>query len=429
MKQEHQIKLLSSLPDYPGMVARDCYKLMKYKQPLYAIQSGLILASVLRSNSRLGYYKARTNLFTMGISGTATGKNSGLSYVGELLDKAGVSEIKSHAPGSKLAFTTALNMGCCSAVMLWDEIGKDLDSILAEGRSGSPYMKEIGGEMLKIFSSANQSYMPPLVSDSPGSRGNFRFHQPILCIHGMGTAETLFNSVTSKSVSDGLLPRFIYFKGEEKPEKILCNEDPAISDKVIKYTSYLSDRLWLKGDVYRDEYNGLTVVGITDSPKYMPFSNEAWQFFQDMESMFDSSYDETERRIRSRMVEHTVKVALAIEGDRSEQISLTSLQWAAAFINETTKDFINDVRDYLSDTPYEKDCNKIMRFLNDRCSATTEELYSAFPMPTTALEARLDTLYKSNRISKNKIGEIESREKGEIWNKYASKMKQKPFRG
>lgn len=423
MNVEQQLKLLEHMPGLAGELSRDCYRLQANKQPIFAIQSGLCICSLLASNSRQGHRGARTNLFTMGIVGSGKGKNDGLRYTGQILDKAELAPVKNHALGSKLAITTALKLGCCASIVCWDEIGKYLSEMLSD--RGSPHMKEICAELLKIYSCASESYMPPLVSDSKASRDNYRFFQPVLTIQGMGTPETLFSSVTSQNVSDGLLPRFMYFKGLDNPEVIEVNREVKISDELIACVRHQSNKLWIRGQGYSRDERGIKTIGSPESPTFYPFDAEAWKFYGGLRKHIETSLDPIFAKLQSRVVEQAVKVALAIESGPA--IRMDTLHWAATLAQETNRDFIDDVRDFLADTPFERDCNRVMRFLNQNNPTLLGDLYRAFPMSERQIEQMLTTLTKAGRISRTDNA-ITSLETGHLWD-LRKELTQRPFRG
>lgn len=424
MKKELQLKLLKQMPNYAGLVARDVYNCQMYKQPLLAIQSGLSMAALMRGQRYQGHNGCKTNLFSLGVGGTSTGKGTGITYIRKLTALCGLTSLTCHKPGSKIGFTTALDQGCCTTLMAWDEIGKTFEAML--DYRGDPNLKQIGEEVLQLFSDSLSFYSPPLIADSKTGRKNYIFHQPVIIINGVTTPVTLFKSITSDNISDGLLPRFLYFRALEDQEKdSMCAV--RISPQVMAATEERIKYLWMCRNNPKQEIRGRIEVGSPSPESDAMFDNEAMELFEKCRG-FERATNKVERDIRSRAMEHVAKVSLTVAEDGSHWIKKNEVLWAAMLVEFTLQDLVEDIMCYVADTPFEKNCNKVMRFLNTSSPCPEDKLFAAFPMKERELTEILNSLLKANRIEIVSGQMYNTLETGQLWD-MRKEFKQQPFRG
>jgi hypothetical protein len=273
-----------------------------------------------------GPTRARTNFYTVGVAPTGFGKNhsptccSTLAYEAGLQKYLGPEDIKSDS-----AFRKLLEIKPSVAVLM-DEfdgwIGKILD------RKAAAHDRRMRDMMLTLFSRANGVYH--------GSEGATEKAVPImnpnLCIGGATTPGKLWNTFSSASAEDGLLPRFLIFDvGDARPEIVRPKADPS------QPPAALLARLRAIMDV-RPKGNLNGVGGMPNKPIRAEWGVGAEEWFMDFrtskreEAMSSGGMREI---VASREAEHVVKLALLYAvGCEAENpvITTAALEWARTVV-------------------------------------------------------------------------------------------------
>jgi hypothetical protein len=155
----------------------------------------------------------RTNDYNLILATTGSGKEACESAITKILNAADASGSHMLPPdvqsGNGLMHAIALNP--CS-VWVCDEFGKILQAVL--DKKGNQHVKNIGNHLLKLYGKSAGTYGGAAHSD--GVRN--KVDQPHLVVLGLSTASTVFDSITSENVADGLLGRIAFWPVQDRPE-------------------------------------------------------------------------------------------------------------------------------------------------------------------------------------------------------------------
>ena len=152
------------------------------------------------------------NLYIVCLAGTAVGKDRPLSAPGEILKAAGLGQLQTTAKGFS---ATALEQmmiehPCCVATV--DEIGASLLARMSH-KNSSTHEQGMRSVLLELWS-RNQSKGPFDTTRHAVQRGlkvpgTISIPRPNLTLFGVSTPESFYSAVTSGSVRDGFLNRFL----------------------------------------------------------------------------------------------------------------------------------------------------------------------------------------------------------------------------
>jgi hypothetical protein len=270
----------------------------------------------------------RTNDYNLILATTGSGKEACEATITKILDAAdpGCRYMIPPDVQSGNGLMKALSNSPC-AIWVCDEFGKILQAVL--DKKGNQHIKNIGNHLLKLYGKSNGTYGGAAHSD--GIRN--RIVQPHLCILGLSTSSTVFDSISTDQVADGLLGRIAIWPVQNRPDP---REDMTISQP--SETLVEAVKSWLEF-----EPGGNLVA----TPETIRMSDEAlnrWkQHAKDINQRM-SSESELRAAVWSRVAARTMKFAMVCRCSRLEiepakcqwdfvQIELEDVQWAICISN------------------------------------------------------------------------------------------------
>jgi hypothetical protein len=267
-----------------------------YPQPAGALSMSLTLIGALAARKYATQTDLRTNLYTVFIAKSGTGKEHPRAVAKELLHGGLKAFLGAESFASDSAVISQLNQHQAKLFML-DELGKLMKAVL-DPRSGA-HLTNISKTFLELFSKANQIYRPKAYADS---KNDVLLECPACCIYGTTTPSTIFEAMTPDNLSEGLVGRFLFFEApEQRPKRQARNiatEAPA--DDLRKKLEKLESM-----DLCRHD-TGVAVV--------VPDTLEASQLIEayrdQCEHESDNAQGDAYRAVWNRAAEHAYKVAL-----------------------------------------------------------------------------------------------------------------------
>jgi hypothetical protein len=172
-----------------------------------------------------GPTKVRTNIYTVAIGESGSGKTSLVAPAKELLLLTGVPGLLGHdriasSQGLLQMLTTEPRRVC-----FLDEFGHMLQQIGAPG-AGS-HLRAILNEFTRLFSAANALY----TGTAWATREAAPIDSPHLCLFGMSTPEQFWRAFGSSNLEDGSVARFLVFPvGAFRPKV----QDERYRDKTVE---------------------------------------------------------------------------------------------------------------------------------------------------------------------------------------------------
>jgi len=167
-----------------------------------------LLGRKIRSHTDL-----RTNDYNLVLAATGSGKEACETTITKILSAADPAGRHMFAPDVQSGNGLMKMLAAVpSGIWVCDEFGKILQSVL--DKRGNQHLKNIGTHLLKLYSKSAGSYGGAAHSD--GIRN--KVDQPNLCLLGLATPSSVFESVQAEQVSDGLIGRIAFWAVQERPE-------------------------------------------------------------------------------------------------------------------------------------------------------------------------------------------------------------------
>ncbi|NBS35062.1 MAG: DUF3987 domain-containing protein [Methylocystaceae bacterium] len=180
-------------------------------QPYLAIGAALTLVAAISGRKYKGPTGLNTHLFVCGIAPSGAGKDTPLNVSKNILDDCKLSPLITEKPRSDAAFYTRLiDTPCC--VMHLDEFGNFLKKVLGSRNS---FELGISGVLRSLYSRNYGILKEPDGALKPGRS----IYAPTMSVLGMTTPEEFYAAVSGGDVQNGLLNRFVFLHGVERPDR------------------------------------------------------------------------------------------------------------------------------------------------------------------------------------------------------------------
>ena len=297
----------------------------------------------------------RTNIYTVGLAGTAAGKNHSRKSIKALMVEAGLSDFvgaETIVSGSGLLAGVAK---APSQVMHLDEFGMLLEAIM--DKRGASHLKIASKIITELYSSSSEKYYGGQYADS--KREQVVIASPNLCLYGISTVEKYTGSLNRDAVSSGELNRFIVYRaGQDNPKRrrgIIIEHAPE----------------WLVG-AWKAFAPTMPQNGMLDiKPVLVP-----WPGLQDrIDDMGDFEDAKIDANVHGagalwgRYRENAIKVAMIFAIARSHVnpvVTAEDLDLAEALVRQSIDFMVDMVAEHLADSQHERDCKDIVLVIRKR---------------------------------------------------------------
>jgi hypothetical protein len=234
-------------------------------------------------------------------------------------------------------------------VAVLDEFGITLQSV--NSKKSDAAAASIRKFLLAVYDQSDGVFDGRVYASSDTKKDDSPIVGPALTVLGMTTPDTLFKGISSDSVMDGFLNRFIFVEagdpaGEIKPPDIDANTK-APRALVTAIQKAVSDF---------PKSSGTALV----APKYIvPFeggkgspAHRAWE--QVFLWQHDRRWSQTERDINGRCAENTIRLATVRAISRcpsSPSVSVEDVQWGWAIVHKSVSIIDEGVRNMTESDP------------------------------------------------------------------------------
>ena len=175
-------------------------------QPELALMNILAAAAaVFGQRYAIEWFDTRTNIYLVGVAGTGSGKDHSRKKIRKLFEAASLDQ---YLGASKTPSAQGLVKSLTkrpAQIMMIDEFGEWLKAI--GDTKGAQHLKMIAPLLLELYSTSSSSYVGG--QRASGDDGEIRINQPNLCVYGTSTLETYVEALTSASIKNGSLNRFV----------------------------------------------------------------------------------------------------------------------------------------------------------------------------------------------------------------------------
>jgi hypothetical protein len=203
-----------------GDVAAYINQSAKYPQPFLSVAAALTFLGSVFGRKIRDESDIRTNLYTLGIGPSSSGKNNALVALRRLaietghFDNIGGDEVTSAA-----AIETHVHANP-STFFLWDEIGHMFKS--TKGRD--EHKATVIPLLMKLYSLASVMYKGKSYADAEKQK---IIVQPCVSFYGTSTMERFTEGVSFEELDDGWIARVLMFRAETEPAYRKANILPA----------------------------------------------------------------------------------------------------------------------------------------------------------------------------------------------------------
>ena len=395
----------------PGLVGEfmDYVEFKSIKsQPIYALAGCLTAVGALLGRKICTDSDIRTNIYTLGVGASGSGKEACRSVIKKCFYEAGAGTLaKVDDLASDASIITAL-YGQESQIFLLDEIGRFLQTTNTAGASRNTHLYNIISVLLKLYSNSNSVYEGKAYADKDKQ---VTLLQPNLCIYGTTIPDTLYRGLTSASLTDGFLSRMLIFESEDNnPKKKRRRELRGIS----KTPQSLLDKI---AHIYAKPINANPVGNIDHSnpkPQIVPLNENALDMVEDFE---DYVHDLREKLIKeerpdgiyNRSSQMAEQIALIIAGGVNPDnpvITEKEMQYGIIMANYLADNMLYIAENFVADNEYEHALKWILGMIKDAGKISLSKLtHKTQKLKTYERNDILMSLIESSQIIDSYEGE------------------------
>lgn len=366
-----------------------------YPQPELALAGALSLMSVVTGRKIEDRNGTRTNLYTIGLGESGSGKeharkvNKNLLYAIGAESAIGNERFASHS-GLMNKVRDSL-----SVLFQVDEIGHLLATMKNPNKS---HLYNIGAVLMQMYSSADSIWIGDAYADAKHTP---TIIQPHAVLYGTSTPSQFWENMTADSVSNGLLGRMIVF---ESPGRVNRRRP----DKSQPSTKLIEELRWWwelrPGGI--DKSNPIPITA-----EHTPEALERFERHQDAICERQISEPPDKAALWSRTAEKTAKLALIFACSRHVshgfRIELEDVERAIKIANWLTRRMLRQAYDYVAANFVEENKKRVLRVIGEKSSGITMRSLSRRTQWLRAKE-RMEILVELQEREEIVIEEIET---------------------
>lgn len=295
----------------------------------------------------------RTNLYTVGIAGTSSGKDHSRKRIKALFMEAGLKDLlMGDRVMSGQAILTALSHGE-SKIAHYDEFGLMMKSVNQKGAAS--HLNNIIPTMLELYSSSGSIYNGNEYADVRIKRQDL--YDPCLCIYGTTTPETFWPALSSIDTVSGLLNRMIVVPTQDEypvPREAASTDVPVELAQNVSDSYAICDEAAGNLAAFAKGIMPTTIkVKETAEVTAAVLALEEWQLDRLREGKPLS-------QLWGRFTENVIKLAMisAISFNPEKPvITIERFNWAQELVEWTILNMIHEVEYNVADSQHEQDIN------------------------------------------------------------------------
>ena len=367
-----------------------------HPQPILSLAASIALWGTIFGRKVQGVTGLRSNVYIVGVAPSGSGKEHGQSQIRSLLHSAGIDEqVLSGEEFTSGASLESLIQKKPVTLALLDEFGhivKGMKSHLA-----SPTAQQIMPVLMKLFSRAKDVYHGKQYA--VGDPAIVRF--PHVCLYGVTTSKTYYNSLTSGDLADGSLARFNIFDIPESHWDPVQRDIPPMlaPNELIEHVR----KWWNRRDLPMESGNLANIaipMLVPESPaatKVRMGYRERWNGIkkQSREMGMDALW--------SRAEEHALKFSLIIASSLNFQcpeVGEAAMEWACRLVDYLTARFAKLAEASIGDSEIEVATRKMLTFIKERGSVSHAEFSRNFwRLEKRVRKSIVETLVESEKIA------------------------------
>ena len=335
-------------------------------QPWLAVGASLTALGTLMGRKVRTDSDLRSNLYVIGLAESGGGKDHARKAIKEMFSQAGFA---SHLGGERIAsgagLISALTRQPASLFQI-DEFGKFMANVVDKHRAPK-HLSEIWDLFTELATSAATTFMGAEYADQK-ERPRQDIIQPCACVHGVTAPGPFWESLSTGSLQDGSLARFLVFRSEDDiPDR---NRTPRSLREVPQP---LLDALKAIANAGGSKRGNLAQTGsaaIVPAPLLVKMDPSAMAVFDDLDLEMTArqraAVGTEQGAVLARVWENTAKVALikAVSADPyAPVIREPDALWARALVGHCIGTLLLQSERHLADTRTEKHHKKVLEII------------------------------------------------------------------
>lgn len=341
-----------------------------------AIASAIAVMSGICGRHLFSPTHSAMNLYIICLAPTAVGKGRPLSAIGEILRAAGLARLHTTAKAFSVSAIEAMVVEhpCCVATA--DEIGANLLTRMSHKKS-STHETAMRGAFLELYS--REYGQPPYATHQRAGSASVEVPSPSLSLYGTSTPESFYESLTSGSVKDGFLNRFLIVNAA--PRAGVHDFEPEmrrVPDSIIEAIRGVIPSAAGRGNISE----AIDVFSPVAEP-------EAHILRWDDESTYQASREFEENVLAvgdanpdiqpfiGRVFENSVRLAglhAVSRAGRMATVTIHDLEWGASLAIASARHVIDGAALMMSSSDYEANLNTIRKAIADAGTITRMDL-------------------------------------------------------
>ncbi len=352
------------IPGIIGDTIRAIVETAQKPQPELAMLGVFAALGAILGRRYASPMNTRTNLYTVGIASTGSGKDHPRKFIQQLLHESGFGAyLGADMIVSGAGLLMAVNKRP-SQIMFVDEFGMVLEGML--GQKGSPHMKVASKIITELYSSSSGTFYGGQYADP--NREPFKIPFPNLCIFGTTTLKKYVGAMNKEVIESGEFNRFIAMcpKVEKPPRKRNMGSSNPPKTIIEAWKKFLP-----AGNL--EVLNLSSIVPEVVTVPWDGLDDRIWEMglFEDKQNKRDGETG----ALWGRYTENCIKFAmmLAIDRDPASPCMITEdFDIAEAIVKQAVNFMTTLANEHMADSDHEKNCNQIQQAVKKRGGAITK---------------------------------------------------------
>ena len=345
---EHLLSVPGVLQDVVNYYAITAPK----EQPQFAVQTALAFGSIVMGRRWVTDQRNYSGLYFVNVGKSATGKEHAKTVLERLLEDAQLAKRIGPSGYTSASGVMSALLGQPTHIAIIDELGRVLQSSKATGNYNKADAQTI---LMEIFGRQDSTLRPQGFSKMGMRKEDAAeldrvVRRPSLTLFAMTTPSTLYDTISSKYVTDGFLGRFLIVESmiERAPARMRRQSPP--SERLLAWAKKCA--VATEGPIEFDTSE------IPPEPVEIPFEPDCAAMLYAFDEKMMRAMDRVEKigieAMYGRTKEIAQRVALIVAVSKGETaISTDSLQWALDYVEHYADATIDALKKSMADSPFE----------------------------------------------------------------------------
>ena len=336
-------------------------------QPWLAIGASLAVLGALMGRKVRTPTNLRSNLYVLGIAESGGGKDHARKAIKVIILQACLSHhLGGERVGSGAGLITALARQPAALFQI-DEFGRFLANVV-DKRRAPKYLSEIWDLLTELATSAGTTFLGAEYADQR-ERPRQDIIEPCACVHGVSAPGPFWSALSSASLQDGSLARFLVFRSEQDiPDR--NRRAGALTDLPLELIAGVQSIAAVGGSEAAGNLVATNAPTVRPAPITVPLEGDAFAIFDDLDEDMThrqrTAIGSDQSAVLARVWENTAKVALvkAVSANPAEPvIRAVDAQWAREVVDHCVATLLIQAGRHLADNEIERFHKRVIELI------------------------------------------------------------------